>query len=351
MKFLLKVLLLISFLWLAGCESVQFYHQAAVGQSKLMMMRRSTSDLISAEDTDPALRYRLELAREILTYAADQGLPSSGAYDSYVETGQPYVIWNVFAAEPYRLLLKTHCFPIAGCVSYRGFFKPEDARDYAEKMRQAGYDVYLGGVRAYSTLGWFDDPLLDTFLFSAEEQLAALLFHELAHQVAYAPGDTRFNESLATAIELHLLQSWLVTQEQAGYFELYLKFNERRQQVLALIEETRSHLRILYSSAADQATMEDEKQAIITSMKASYQVLSQDWSEPRPYEGWMQGDINNARLETVADYNGWVPAMTRYIEEHGLAGFKTEMVRLAELGYEERQVILSSWQLMVVKDS
>ncbi|MBT4161333.1 MAG: aminopeptidase [Gammaproteobacteria bacterium] len=321
---------------MSGCQMVGYYHQAIVGQGKLLLNRQQNASLLASAKTDPALKYRLELAAEVVRFAIEAGLPAEGAYQSYVETGQSFVVWNVFAAPTFQLELKTSCFPVAGCVSYRGFFGREDAIAYGESLKREGYDVYVGGVSAYSTLGWFDDPLLDTFLFQPEEHLAALLFHELAHRVLYVRDDTRFNESLATSIEKYLLRTWLNRRGEPDRFDRYLASEQRQVAVLDIIGATRERLRSLYQTNIPVEEMRIEKSAILAQLVETYGGMSAGWSEGAEFGRWMSSPINNAKLETVADYNDWVPPMTQLLESKGLGEFVKEMERLADLSEQER---------------
>ncbi len=327
---------------LSGCESLSFYSQAVTGQTKLMMQRTPVETLLEAQETEPALRHRLALSQEILAYAESQGLPGGDSYKSYVETGQPYVIWNVFAAPPLMLQLERSCFPVAGCVSYRGYFAKEDADRHAGKLRSQGFDVYVGGVTAYSTLGWFADPLLDTFLFRDEDRLAALIFHELAHQLIYVAGDTRFNESFATAVEKAVLRSWLISRDQQHRYDAYIEGEKRRSAVLELIAETREALRELYASAADDKEKLAGKQALLESMVTRYGELQASWSSGNEFSYWMSSGLNNAKLETVADYNEWVPAFELIYQRVGLAGLFDKVRELAELSTSARHAELEA---------
>ena len=327
---------------LSSCQSLTFYHQAITGQSELLLKRVSVESLVNAPDTDPELRLRLLFARQVVEFAEREGLPVTGAYESYVETGRRYVVWNVFAAPTLELQLVTSCFPVAGCVSYRGYFKEEAARNYAARLKQDGYDVYVGGVTAYSTLGWFDDPLLDTFLFQRDEYLAALLFHELAHRLLYIKDDTRFNESLATSVEQVLLQKWLSSQNKLAQYDEYLASEARRSRVLTLIEQTRQELVTMYGSGLSDAEKFTRKEKAMAGLVERFQKESSTWSNGQEFSVWMSTPINNAKLETVADYNAWVPVMSSYLREHGLKQFSREMTRLGRLGQEQRNEILES---------
>jgi predicted aminopeptidase len=324
----------------SGCETLAFYHQAARGQAALLWSRTPTDKLLQSK-IDPALRDRIEIAGEILGFASEIGLPVSGAYLSYVETGESYVVWNVFAAKPFELALKTSCFPVAGCVTYRGYFKRGDADRYAKHLEDKGYEVYVGGVAAYSTLGWFNDPLLDTFLFRSDEQLAALLFHELAHRVVYVKDDTRFNESLATTIELYALEQWLLARGESHRFDRYRFSLARRDSVIELIRQARGSLAVLYDSGLPVADMEAKKQSIFQGMRDAYSHLRETWTGGEEFYRWMQGPMSNAKLETVADYNEWVPLLTDKLDKLGFDQFKNELSRLASLSQPEREAELS----------
>ena len=327
----------------SGCETLAFYHQAARGQAALWWGQTPTDELLQKE-IDPALRERIELTGEILDFAAGIGLPVNGAYQAYVETGEPYVVWNVFAAKPYELALKTSCFPIAGCVTYRGYFKRGDAGRYAKRLEDKGYEVYVGGVAAYSTLGWFNDPLLDTFLFRSDEQLAALLFHELAHRVVYVKDDTRFNESLATTIELYALEQWLLARGESYRFDRYRLSLARRDSVIELIMKARKGLEVLYDSGLPVAEMEVKKQSIFQEMRDADSLLRAGWTGGEEFYRWMQGPMSNAKLETVADYNEWVRPLTARLEALGFEQFKRELARLASLSRPMREAELTAFR-------
>jgi len=327
----------------SGCETLKFYHQAARGQAALFWHRTPTDELLQSK-IDPALRGRIEIAGEILGFASEIGLPVSGAYMSYVETGEPYVVWNVFAAKPYELALKKSCFPVAGCVTYRGYFKRDDADRYAKRLENKGYEVYVVGVAAYSTLGWFNDPLLDTFLFRSDEQLAALLFHELAHRLVYIKDDTRFNESLATTIELYALEQWLLARGESHRFDRYRLSLARKDSVIELIMQVRNLLEVLYDSGISVAEMEVKKQSIFLGMHEAYSRLRGNWIGGAEFYRWMQGPMSNAKLETVADYNEWVPQLTAKLDKLGFEQFKNELSRLATLSQREREAELSAFK-------
>ena len=336
---------------LTACESIGFYRQAVIGQGRLLLAGEPVDQLLTSPETSPLLRQRLELVQSILTFARSTGLEVGDAYSSYVVTGQRFVIWNVFAAPQLELRLRKSCFPVAGCVSYRGFFDEQGAKSYAARLKQEGLDVYIGGVLAYSTLGWFDDPLLDTFIFMDEGKLAALLFHELAHRMVYVKGDTRFNESFATTLEQALLYDWLISRGDSQRFEKYLSSERRSRSVLRLIGLRRKDLKDIYESEKDDTSKLELKTLLISQLVEDYKEHVRQWTEGNEFSYWMRGEINNVKLETIADYNQWVPAMQTFLRSRGLKKFSLEMKRLARLPFSDRQVILASMPISVAIDN
>lgn len=327
---------------LTGCETVSFYHQAIVGQGKLLWQRESIESLIENPNTDLALKLRLILVRDVLEFSDESGLPPGGAYSTYVETGRPFVVWNVFAAMPLDLKLKVSCFPIAGCVTYRGFFDREKAIGHAERLKDEGYETHVAGVAAYSTLGWFEDPLLDTFLFREEARTAALIFHELAHRHVYVKDDTRFNESVATTIEQYLLRQWLIARGEPERFASWEASSQRRAAVIKLIDETREKLRVVYASQLPDHQRLAQKTRLINELKNRYDSLAASWSTGEEFRFWMAGPINNAKLETIADYNAWVPVLSARLDEIGFGPFLAELPAYADLAPGVREELLKT---------
>ena len=280
---------LLAVLLLAGCETLAYYAQAVSGQVSLMTSARTVAAMLQDKATPPALRERLELARSIRDYASRElKLPDNGSYRSYADIGRPYAVWNVVAAPEFALAALQSCFPVAGCVSYRGFFAQADAERYAAELRAGGYDVYVYGVPAYSTLGRFDDPLLSSFIRYPDTQLARLLFHELAHQVAYVKDDSTFNESFAVTVEREGLRRWLLATGR-GLAD-WLADEERRRLLVAEIQQTRARLAQLYRSRIAIEAMRERKQRALEDLK---QKLSGRFKDVAP---------NNAFLASFATY-------------------------------------------------
>lgn len=336
-------------LLLAGCETLGYYGQAISGQLHILSSRRAISTLIAAPGTEPQLRARLQNVESMRVFARDElQLPLGRQFSGYVDLGRPYVVWNVFAAPEFSLEPLTWCFPVAGCVAYRGYFNESRARTYAEGLQAQGNDVYVGGVTAYSTLGWFADPVLNTVLQREPWQLASLIFHELAHQVVYLPGDTTFNESFATLVEQVGLARWLRATQESGQADAMLEQVEqdllRREQFVALVQRTVAELRLLYASGAEHARLRALKQHRLEQLRDEYAALKQAWGGFAGYDAWFAQPLNNAQLLTVATYNAQVPGFRRVLDScaQDLSCFYAEARRLAALPAELRSAALAA---------
>ena len=285
----------------AGCESIAYYGQAIGGQISVFARARPVEDWLADPDTSPALRSRLIQAREIRAFASRAlGLPDNGSYHSYAQLDRPYVVWNVYAAGKYSLEPKQECFPFAGCVSYRGFFSEDEARRHAETLRQQGYDVYVGGVAAYSTLGWFDDPLLSTFIGYADTQLARLVFHELAHQKVYAKNDTAFNESFAVTVEEEGVRRWLEAGGRGAELEAFRAAQARKREFAARVKQARERLASIYKVGGSPQALDEQKRGEFDRLRAAY-------------PGVVPAEPNNAFLVSIALYTELVPSFERLL--------------------------------------
>lgn len=329
---------------LPACESIHYYGHVAKGQWALLHGRESIDDLILQPSTDPALRDRLETLRVIHQFAIDQlSLPNKGSYRDYTDIGRPYVVWNVFAAEAFSVEAKQWCFPVAGCVAYRGYFSESQALGFAQHLAEQGYDTYVGGVSAYSTLGWFDDPVLNTFLYRDELSLAGLIFHELAHQQLYVPGDTAFNESFAMAVELEGLRQWVAHRaldEEA--LVRYQTQGRRHDDFVTMILAGRERLNAVYHRSLPKAQMIEQKKAMLQQLlEVDYQAFKKRWPGEH-YDHWMNDQLNNAKLLTVASYHQWLPAFKQlYKESRHLQGFYQRALDLSQLPRDQRRARLT----------
>ena len=325
-----------------------FYGQAINGQLSIISKRENIQTLVNDPEIDAQLKQSLESIISIRKFANNSlALPVEKNYSSYVDLQRPFVLWNVFAAPEFSVTPKDWCYPIAGCVSYRGYFSEDAARKYATSLADEGFDVYVGGIAAYSTLGWFADPVLNTIINREEHRLAALLFHELAHQLVYVPGDTQFNESFATTIELEGLKRWLAENNNSAMMptlvEQAAREQQYRQEFVSLVQSSIPVLEELYSGALPLVAKRQQKAKVIQKLRDDYQDLKQQWSGYAAYDGWFAGEINNARLNTVATYFNHVPAFEALLAQsnYQLPEFYNRVQALAKLSSEERQEVLT----------
>ncbi len=294
-------------LLLAGCETLGYYAQAVGGQLSLMGSARPLEKMIDDPATPAPLRERLTLARSIREYASRElKLPDNGSYRSYAELGRPYAVWNVVAAPAFDLKAVQSCFPVAGCVAYRGFFSEEAARRYAGTLRAQGYDVMVYGVPAYSTLGRFDDPLLSTFIRYGDAELARLIIHELAHHVAYVKDDSTFNESFAVVVEREGLRRWLTATGRTALLEGYFENQKRGAAFRAHLDEARAQLKQVYASRIPPEAMRERKNAVLSKLKP---VLA---GMPR----FADVEPNNALLASFATYTELVTEFEFILKEN-----------------------------------
>lgn len=287
---------------LSGCETLRYYHQSISGHFEIMRERRPIETLLASSQLDDKKRQSLLAVQRIREFAGRHlDLPSAHQYDSYADIGRPYVAWAVSAAGELSLRPKQWCYPLVGCLDYRGFFKKADADAYADRLAQEGWDVYVAPVEAYSTLGWFRDPVLDSFLRRSEPDMAELIFHELAHQRLFIKGDTVFNESFATAVaELGLEQ--YAKEKSLGLSAWYLA-HDRHGAFVALILHYREQLQAVYEDADMSASAKrTQKAAIFADLQRDYRLLRASWGGYTGYDPWM-AQVNNAHLVSVADYH------------------------------------------------
>lgn len=296
---------------LSGC----YLLQAAGGQLEITSKRQPIAKVLSDDSTPEKLRSRLEYVSAARAFASHElGLPDNDTYRSYADVGRPFVVWNVFATDEFSVQPRRWCFPIAGCVVYRGYFDEQNAQSYARKLRLRGMDTAVGGVAAYSTLGHFKDPVLNTMLGWSDVQLASTLFHELAHQVVYAPGDSEFNEAFATVVEEAGLQRWLAFRGHLQDLDAWNEQRQRNAQFVALLLNTRERLEALYKSAAPDDEKRDRKQYEFGVLKLRYAQLKKDWNGYPGYDWWFSRTLNNANLVSAATYYGCVPGLRRVLE-------------------------------------
>ena len=301
---------------LGACANLRYYAHVTHGEGALLLQRRSVRKVVADPATDPKLATRLQLSQQARQFASDRlDLPRNRSYTYYVQLHRPYVVWNVYATPRFSVEAVPQCFPIAGCVAYRGWFDEQKARAGADHLRAQGYDVYIGGVSAYSTLGWFSDPILSSMLRWDDDELVGTIFHELAHQKIYVKGDTAFNESYAMFVEEEGLRVWHRSRgEPVG---------DDHEQAMEdgftkLVLDLRDRLKKLYASGADEHAMVEGKQREIEDFRARYaEWRDQHWPNDHRYDKWVAQPINNATLLPFGLYDQWTPAFAVLFKQAG----------------------------------
>ena len=289
-----------------------YYTELARGQIDLLSARESISSIVADPDRDPELQRRLRRVLDARRFAIDEmGLPDNASYTTYADLGRDHVLWNVLATPEFSLDPVTDCFPIAGCVSYRGHYRQAEALKQAEHFRHQGHDVIVSGVPAFSTLGWFSDPVLNTMMHWRDSDLLGTVFHELAHQKIYVKDDSAFNESFASFVEHQGLHEYLGTPV-AGRAEA----EQRRRQFVNLIMDTRQRLQAAYEQPGEEAQMRRRKSEIFHELRDAYRVLRHEqWDGLDAYGGWFAQPLNNASLLPFGLYVQWVPAFEHLFEQ------------------------------------
>ncbi|MFC1773434.1 aminopeptidase [Pseudomonadota bacterium] len=303
-------------LLLSGCSQIRYYQQSAGGQLDIIDRRTPIEELLEDKTRDPQLRARLQRVAEFRSFAIEQlRLPETGSYTVYADLERDYVVKSLFAAPEFSVQLHQWCYPVVGCASYRGYFDTELLASDEELFRTQGFDTYIALVPAYSTLGWFDDPVLNTVIEWPDPQLAGLVFHELAHQKLYVEGDTVFNESFATAVEQAGVELWLAEQGNRELLSRYQVRRARQRKVVELIQQIRSELDELYRQDMNRDAMRHAKQQQLEMAQKRYRALRGKWENDPGYDDWFAGEMNNARLGSVSAYHACVDAFLTLLGE------------------------------------
>jgi predicted aminopeptidase len=334
-----------SILALAGCATVEYYSQAITGHLDVVRRAQPIADRLADPATPQPLRAQLERVLAMRDFASRElALPDNGSYRSYADLGRPFALWNVFAAPEFSVDAEQSCFPVAGCVSYRGYYARADAARYASELAAEGLDVYVGGVPAYSTLGWFDDPVLNTFVGYPEGEVARILFHELAHQVVYVKDDTVFNESFAVTVERAGVRRWFAHGTPAADVRAYEALQERKEAFVALVLRYRGRLDALYREPITDPAKRAGKARLLAEMEAEYEALKAQWNGFAGFDRFFAQKLGNAHFAAVAVYTERVPAFERLLAREGndLARFYAAVKRLAGLPKAERDAALTA---------
>ena len=330
---------------LPGCADLGYYAQSIRGQAALLARREPIPRLLHAADTPPALKARLARVLEIRAFAGRElALPDNASYRSYVAVDRPYLTWVVFAAPALSLKPVRWCYPIVGCAVYRGYFHRSAATAFAARLRRDGDDVYVGGVPAYSTLGWFADPLPSTVIDWPVPELAGLIFHELAHQELFVPGDSRFDESFAVAVQEAGVRRWLQTHGTPAARAAWCAARRRQTAFRALIDAARARLAAVYAGARPNAAKRVIKERIFARLTRDYRALKRSWGGYAGYDRWFEGGMNNAKLVALQTYDEYVPAFRRLLAAaHGdFPAFYATARALAKLPKARRDTVLAA---------
>lgn len=341
----LRIVVIALLLALTGCANIGYYLQSVRGQLDIWRRERPIGEIIADPATPPALGEKLAAVLRMREFASRElGLPDNASYRRYADLGRPFVVWNVFAAPEFSTRPVQWCFLFAGCVGYRGYFAKDEADRFAAELAARGYDVFVGGVPAYSTLGWFADPVLNTFIRNPDPGIARLIFHELAHQVVYVRDDSVFNESFAVAVEQEGLRRWLERHGSAQDKLTYEHMQRQREDFIRLIQTYRERLDAFYGSGVTPEAMRAGKQQIFEAMARDYEQLKAGWGGFTGYDQWFAHKPGNAHIASVAIYTRMVPAFQALLREQGgdLAAFYRAVRELAALPREERDAKLTA---------
>lgn len=335
----------LSLFLLNACSERDYLLQSVKGQWSLMSRAHPIDDILEQNSEPQNIRDQLVKVVELREFAVSSlKLPDTGSYREYADLERPYVVWNLVVAPELSLKLNQWCFPFVGCVTYRGYFDELSATTLAQKYSVQGFDVDVYGVQAYSTLNWFDDPVLNTFLTNDELRLAALLFHEMAHQVLYVPNDTAFNESFAKTVEMEGLRRWLQGSDSHDLWTQCLQREDQSADFYKFLAGTRANLEKVYASKLDNNQKRLDKQEILSHAFVEYEHLKKRWNGYAGFDQWMQGGLNNARLSSMATYNDLVPAFQLLLRQvdNDLQKFYAEVKMLGKLSEHERHAKLES---------
>lgn len=346
MPLVIKLGLAFGLFLLTGCSDLSYCVQCVRGQLDMMAQSRPIEEILEDPNTPEGERKQLAKVLAIRSFAVDKlGLPDNDSYRYYANIGRPFVVWNVVATPEFSLAPKQWCYPIVGCVAYRGYFNADEARAMGAELAAQGYDTDVYGVKAYSTLSWFDDPVLNTFLNGADSQLASLIFHELSHQVVYVNDDCSFNEAFAKTVEREGLRRWLQANSTEKEWQGYLAREAQSEEFLDMLRWTRDQLAELYGQPLSVEAKRAAKREIMTRLADDLHNRRASWANPAALDSWLGRGLNNARLTSIATYYERIPTFQALLDaEHGdLPAFYAAVGRLAKLPLPERNARLKEY--------
>lgn len=330
---------------LSACASFDYYSQSISGHIEVLGTKQPISTYLASGKASSDEHQKLTHVLKLLEFArTEMLLPDNGSYQTYSDIERDFVIWNVFATPALSLRSEQWCYLFIGCLAYRGYYAKEDATTLANSLRSQNYDVYMGGVAAYSTLGWFSDPVLNTMLRWDKLYLTRVIFHELAHQKIYIKNDTEFNEAFAEAVASIATRRWLKQHGSEEEYAILLEQEGYEQEFIRFISLYKNKLMTLYDSDLPDSRKLTEKENIFAELSRAYITLSQDWENYRVYDRWIKDEMNNAKLTAFTTYREIVPAFLQMYEATGqdLKTFYSHIVRLSQCDYEQRRLFLNS---------
>lgn len=333
-------ILIFSAFTVSACSSFGYYVDLMAGHSELLEQRKPISEILADKETKSKLRDLLETSQNIRDFASKElDLPDNDSYRMYADLKRRYAVWNVVAAKEFSTEPRKWCFLFVGCLSYRGYFSKADATDYANELKKEGYDVYVAGAKAYSTLGWFDDPLLNTMMYKSEARRAGIIFHELAHQVVYIENDSAFNEAFATTVEQEGIRRWMEKNGKNKEYQEYLINKKRDSEINQLLQETREKLKQMYKTKVSEKEKRQKKVLAFSLMQKKYSQLKKSWGGYKAYDHWMKQELNNAHLLLIATYYDLVPTFKAMLkkENYNLKNFYSVVEKYGVLEKKERK--------------
>lgn len=316
------------------------------GHNALIEQRQPVSELIEDKSTKPKLRSLLEDSQKIRNFATKNlHLPQNGSYRDYADLNRPYAVWNVVAVKELSIEPKKWCFLFVGCLSYKGYFSKKEATDNAAELKKQGYDVHIAGAKAYSTLGWFDDPLLNTMMYKSEARRAGIIFHELAHQLIYIENNSAFNEAFATAVEQEGIKRWFHAKGKKQEYETYLAEKKRDSQINDLLLETKKELAAVYKSKKSEVDKRKAKKEAFSMLQTKYEQLKKSWqgTKVNEHDPWMKQGLNNSHLLLISTYYDLVPMFQMMLkaEKNDLKKFYARVEQMGKLEKEQFNIMLS----------
>ena len=341
------IILIYTIILLSGCSSLQYYAEFASGQLDMISKERPINDVIRDDKTPDKIRQKLELIKKIKRFAIDElQLPDNGSYEGYVDLGREYVLWSVTATPELSMKPYQSCFLLVGCMNYRSYFEKEQAENFAAGLQKKGYETYIGGVAAFSTTGWLEDPVVSSMLSWSDTHLAGLVFHELTHQKYYVKGDTTFNESLAVFYQYYGIDRWLQKNGTEKSINGYKHYLTRKGDFKALVISHRSWLQMVYKSALTPDNKRLMKGSVYKHLQESYKRLkAEKWQGYRGYDLWFSKGLNNAKLALFSTYNLYVDSFNKIMEKqcnHSVSCFFSKVEQIGSMSKNERTSLMQS---------